>query len=253
MAAVFQTLMQAEDLSVARGTSRGSHSKPLLISAVFLDLYFEVGPVIAACIDTIAEGCCWFLSFLLAMIWQTGPGNSAGPTKYTARLSAWFKTSATASLLFAFPAVVRLNGHSRSAEVFYVCLQLPIEWGWHWDDRTTKQSTALPKRTQLVQPVGLRHMDASCQHDLLTPTFSSEQLSRNSRVSWPSPLACCRNKVSNQLRFIPSGDTTGSSSTTIHLKREISEMTNTNINTMFLSLRCCFGLVFVFFNSSQNV
>lgn len=83
---------------------------------------FWAGPVIAACIDTIAEGCCWFLSFLLAMIWQTGPGNSAGPTKYTARLSAWFKTSATASLLFAFPAVVRLNGHSRSAEVFYVCL-----------------------------------------------------------------------------------------------------------------------------------
>lgn len=137
MASVFQTLMQAEHLSLARDTSQGSHSKAPLISAAFLDLYFEVGPVIAAHIDTVAEWRCWFLlSFLLAMIWETGPGNSAGPTKYTARLSAWFKTSATASLLFAFPAVVRLNGHSWSAEVLCVCtasntMGMTLGWPYH--------------------------------------------------------------------------------------------------------------------------
>ena len=115
--------------------SRQGHvtRKPLQTSphlSAFLDLciFFEVGPVIAARIDTIAEWHCQFLlSSLSAMTWQARPGNSAGPPKYAARLSAGFKTSATASLLFAFPAVARLNGHSKSAEVLSVCLQLLIQ------------------------------------------------------------------------------------------------------------------------------
>lgn len=131
MASVFQTLMQAEDTSLARGMSQGSHSKPPLISAVFLDLcvFFEVHLVIAAHVDTIAEWCCRFsFSSLSAMTCQARPENSASPLKYAARLPAWFKSSATASLLFAFPVVARLNGHSKSTEVLCVCLQLLIQW-----------------------------------------------------------------------------------------------------------------------------
>lgn len=109
-----------------------TRKSPPLITAVFLDLciFFELGPVIAAHVDTIAEWCCQFLfSSLSAMTWQARPGNSAGPPKYAAKLPARFRTSATASLLFAFPAVARLNGHSKSMGVLCVCLQLLIQWG----------------------------------------------------------------------------------------------------------------------------